>query len=65
VILNFINNILYKDDKQASKELNLCLINKEDEQRLRFLENKSFKKISFFYIIFISFLIIILINLRK
>jgi hypothetical protein len=65
VILNFINNILYKDDKQASKELNLCLLNKEDEQKLKYLENKSFKKMSFFYIVFIAFLIIMLINLRK
>ena len=65
VILNFINNILYKDDKQSSKELNLCLLNKVDNEKLKSIENKTFKNLSFFYLIFIAFLIIVLINLRK
>jgi len=65
ITLNFINNILYKNDKQSSKDLNLCLLNKSDDIKLKLLENKTFKNLSFFYLIFIAFLIIVLINLKK
>ena len=55
ITLNFINNILYKNDKQSSKDLNLCLLNKADDIKLKLFESKTFKNLSFFYLLISRF----------
>ena len=65
VTLNFINNVLYKNNKNSSKELSLYILTKQDNQKLINSQTKSNNKLNFFYIIFIVFLIIMLINLKN
>jgi len=61
----FILDVLYKNNKQSIKELNVYLLNKEDNKKLVNSQLNSYKNINFFYILFIIVLIILLINLKK
>ena len=63
-VRNFVLNILYKNDQEKAKELEQFLINKGLINQLNLSKNKLFSNMSFFYIIFIIFLVMVFIYYR-
>lgn len=63
--INFIINVLYKNNENISKELRLYILNKKQYKRINKAKFKSYEDFIVYFIIFIIFVILILFILSK
>ena len=63
--INFITNVLYKNNESISKELRLYILNKKQSKRANKNKFKSYENFIIYFIIFIIFIILIFFILLK